>query len=302
MSAAADVVRPPHHQQLRFVSFEITGRCQLECVHCYADRGPSGTHGRMTTLDWTRLIDEVYDMGVSMVQFIGGEPTLHNDLPDMIEHALARHLAVEVYTNLVHVTPKLWEVFARPGVRLATSWYSDNAKEHAAVTRRSSHSPTRANIAEAVRRSIPIRVGLVGVLKDQRVAKARQVLVDLGVEDIGYDDLRHVGRGAGQPNPDISQLCGHCAQGKLAIGSSGAVWPCVFSRWLPVGNVLVEPLSAILRGSRYLSVVAELDATLTTKLPCVPDMCDPQCGPSCSPACPPSNNCRPVGACVPWYR
>ena len=57
---------------LRFVWLEITGRCQLQCKHCYAGSGPAGTHGRMTTGDWRRVIDEAAELGVRWVQFIGG--------------------------------------------------------------------------------------------------------------------------------------------------------------------------------------------------------------------------------------
>ena len=97
-----------------------------------------------------------------MVQFIGGEPTLHPALPDLINYTLARRLQVEVFSNLVRVTSALWKVFAQRGVRLATSYYSDMTWEHESITRgRGSYARTRANIVEAVHRSIPLRVGLI---------------------------------------------------------------------------------------------------------------------------------------------
>jgi MoaA/NifB/PqqE/SkfB family radical SAM enzyme len=51
---------------------EITGNCQLECMHCYADSGPGGSHGKMTAQDWMTVIDDARDIGAGMVQFIGG--------------------------------------------------------------------------------------------------------------------------------------------------------------------------------------------------------------------------------------
>lgn len=59
---------------LSFVWLEVTGKCQLQCTHCYAESGPSGTHGKMGTADWIRVIDEAADLDVTAVQFIGGEP------------------------------------------------------------------------------------------------------------------------------------------------------------------------------------------------------------------------------------
>jgi hypothetical protein len=64
-----------------------------------------------------------------------------------------------VFSNLVRVSSELWETFAHRGVRLATSYYSDDAAEHEAITRgRGSHARIKANITEALRRSIPLRV------------------------------------------------------------------------------------------------------------------------------------------------
>src|SRR5258708_4092159 len=114
---------------LSFLWLEITGRCQLRCAHCYADSGPWGDHGTMTLADWRRMIDEAAALGAPQVQFIGGEPTLHPGLPELIRYALGRNLRVEVFSNLVRVTPELWDVFSLPGVSLATSYYSDKVAE-----------------------------------------------------------------------------------------------------------------------------------------------------------------------------
>ncbi|MGH3823632.1 MAG: radical SAM protein [Pseudonocardiaceae bacterium] len=154
---------------LSFVWLEVTGKCQLSCVHCYAESGPSGTHGRMGAADWLRVIDEGVALGVSAVQFIGGEPTFHPDLMTLVRHAVNRGLRVEIFSNLVHVRPVLWEMFSLPGVSLATSYYSDESDQHEAITgRRGSHAKTRANIAEAVKRTISLRVGVIDLEHSQR--------------------------------------------------------------------------------------------------------------------------------------
>lgn len=160
-------------QDLSFVWLEITGRCQLHCEHCYADSGPRGDHGSMTCADWLSVVDQAAALDVAMVQFIGGEPTLHPDLPMLVSHALECGLSVEIFSNLANVTPRLWSTFALSGVRLATSYYADGASQHDAVTTRpGSYARTKANIAEAVRRSIPIRVGIIDVRDGQRVEQA----------------------------------------------------------------------------------------------------------------------------------
>ncbi|MBV9483807.1 MAG: radical SAM protein [Acidobacteria bacterium] len=234
-----------------FLWLEITGKCQLECVHCYAESGPSGTHGTMARSDWERVLDQARDLGVKMVQFIGGEPTLHPDLAALINHALRQGLLVEVFSNLTHVSPSLWEVFSQPGVRLATSYYTDDPDQHEKITqRRGSYAHTKANIIEAVRRSISLRVGLINVDDDQRVEQARSELKALGVQEIGMDRLRQVGRGIRNQQPNISQLCGSCGGGSIAILPDGTVSPCPISRWITIGNVHEEQLFSILTSQK----------------------------------------------------
>ena len=96
------------------------------------------------------VIDEATTLGVERVQFIGGAPTLHPDLAHLISYALGIGISVEVFSNLVRVTPALWEAFQQPGVSLAASHYSPNADEHNAITRRHSHDKTLANVREAL--------------------------------------------------------------------------------------------------------------------------------------------------------
>jgi MoaA/NifB/PqqE/SkfB family radical SAM enzyme len=283
--------------RLDFMWLELTGRCQLRCSHCYSSSGPAADHGTMTGDDWRRLLDQAAELDVSDVTFIGGEPTLHPDLPDLIRHALSQGLGVEVYSNLARVTEQLWQVFALPGMRLATSYYSRDADRHDAITGRRSHNRTLANIREALRRGIPIRVGVVDVNENQDVEAAVAELHALGLEDVRVDQLRQVGRGARHQAPGVDQLCGHCADGSLAVLPTGDVLPCPFARWLILGNVLDMPLAQI--GTRAGEVRQELAGIFSRQgqaEKCPPKETGPPCPPNFKkdpPKCPPKNGKGP---------
>lgn len=280
-----------------FLWLELTGKCQLECKHCYADSGPEGTHGTMTLADWQSAIDQAAELGVWMVQFIGGEPTLHPDLPALLEHALGAGIEVEVYSNLVHVSDRLWELFAQPGVRIATSFYSDDTAQHAAITGRNTMRHTLANIGEALRRDIPLRVGLIDLGDEQRVDQAKMLLADLGVTDVGVDRMRLLGRPA-RTACNASELCGKCGNGIAAILPDGTVTPCPLSRWLSAGRLPHAPLA---------DLVAEAGRIAEREIvPALPDACRPPCEPQCNPGCDPSltkpgggDGCRPAQSCNP---
>jgi MoaA/NifB/PqqE/SkfB family radical SAM enzyme len=283
---------------------DLTRKCQLACAHCYNASGPDGGQGTMTREDWLGVLDQAASVGVHRVQFIGGEPTMHPHFAELAAHALTAGLEVEVFSNLVHVPAECWELFQRGGVSLATSYYSDRASSHDAMTGRPSHARTRANIARAVRLRIPVRVGIIADEDDKRLEATRADLRGLGVTRIGVDHVRPFGRGAREgQEPDVSGLCGHCGNGRAAIGPDGTVSPCVFSGFIGVGNIHGAPLADILRGEAMTRANAAIRsargvrACYPDRAPCGPDYNPPQtCGPDedaeCSPGTPPST-CNP---------
>lgn len=271
----------------KFLWLELTAKCQLSCVHCYADSGPDGSHGSMTRNDWQHVIDEAAHLGVEMIQFIGGEPTLHPDLPELIRYTLSRDIKVEVFSNLVHISDELWDVLSLDGVSLATSWYSDDAAQHRRITGRNTYDRTKSNIVKALERSIPVRAGIISITAGQGVEEAERTLADLGVSEVGVDTARKLGRGH---RPSADELCGQCGDQIAAIGPTGEVWPCPLSRWMSAGNIQDEAtnLSGIL-DNKMSTLSAELVSVSPAR-----DTCTPKCVPDsfCKPTCTP-------GACKP---
>ncbi|MEZ0095727.1 radical SAM protein [Streptacidiphilus sp. EB129] len=301
----ATAVKP---SKVGFLELEITQNCQLTCQsHCYAGAGPTAGHGTMSDDDWRSVIRDAAASGITRVQFIGGEPTRRPGWDALVRYALSCGLSVQVYSNLYAIRMEWWDLFEHPRVSLATSYYSDQAKDHDRVTgRRGSHARTRANITEAVRRGIPLKAGIVDILDGQRVVQARADLLALGVTDVHTDRVRAVGNAA-RTLPSVTELCGRCADGRAAVMPDGRVTPCVLGRFLPAGSVKdVGGLPGVLTGARWGEIAASIPRRGRA---CVPDSCTPR-EDSCSPspgvaACTPadSNDCDPAStpACDPAY-
>jgi MoaA/NifB/PqqE/SkfB family radical SAM enzyme len=86
------------------------------------------------TRDWEHVLTQAAGLGCRHVTFIGGEPTMHPELARLARHAVALGMNAEIYTNLVHITPAMWELFQTPGVSLAASWYTSDRDQHKAIT------------------------------------------------------------------------------------------------------------------------------------------------------------------------
>jgi len=75
----------------------LTFRCQNNCVHCYAG-GPHETL-ELTTEDWKRIIDKLHSLGIFILTFTGGEPTLREDLPELLSYAQEKGIVTGLITN-----------------------------------------------------------------------------------------------------------------------------------------------------------------------------------------------------------
>jgi radical SAM protein with 4Fe4S-binding SPASM domain len=63
----------------------LTYRCNNECGHCYNAR--ERTFPEMPTDTWKRILDRLWELGIPHVVFTGGEPTLRQDLPELVAYA-----------------------------------------------------------------------------------------------------------------------------------------------------------------------------------------------------------------------
>jgi Fe-coproporphyrin III synthase len=81
------------------VVWNITRRCNLKCIHCYAQAKNKTHNHEVSTRDGKRLIDDLSDYGVPVVLFSGGEPLMRADLPELAAYAVKKGMRAVVSTN-----------------------------------------------------------------------------------------------------------------------------------------------------------------------------------------------------------
>src|SRR5512140_856141 len=74
-----------------------TYRCDNNCGHCYNARPRD--YPELDTESWKRIIDRLWELGIPHIVFTGGEPTLRNDLPELIAHAESKGQITGLNTN-----------------------------------------------------------------------------------------------------------------------------------------------------------------------------------------------------------
>lgn len=112
---------------------EIADRCNEACVHCYQVQGQKG---ELPTADWERVLDELAAMGVMILTFSGGEPTLRKDFLHLVSYARRLRFAVKIYSNALNISAEMARELGRLAVQeVQISLYSHEAAAHDRVTR-----------------------------------------------------------------------------------------------------------------------------------------------------------------------
>lgn len=86
------------------VVWNITRRCNLKCVHCYAHAKDTAFNDELTTAEGKALLDDLAEYGVPVVLFSGGEPVVRKDLPELAEYAVSKGMRAVISTNGTLIT------------------------------------------------------------------------------------------------------------------------------------------------------------------------------------------------------
>ena len=290
-----------------FAWIELTNKCNLKCVHCYANSGPeAGQDDILKTQDYKEIISELADLGCRNIQFIGGEATIHKDLIPLIDHALEFNFdSIELYSNLLFLSPALKQRITENNISVATSFYSFDAKIHDFITKgTASWERTLKNMRYLIDAGVDLRVGFIEMEENQgHYEKTKDFLKNIGISDLSFDSARKFGRKDIENKPKISELCGQCATDVICISPTGLVSPCIMSKPWGIGNLTESTLEELIN-SRKLMETRELILEETSKAnmgSCNPD-CTP-CTPKSGQNCPPKTNCHPQHRpnCSPKY-
>jgi radical SAM protein with 4Fe4S-binding SPASM domain len=98
------------------VVWEITKRCNLNCIHCYASSVES-PQAELTTQEGKRLLDQMAAVSeFRMIVVTGGEPLLRKDIFELMEYAGRLGFSIIFSTNGTLLTPQIARDLVKSGV------------------------------------------------------------------------------------------------------------------------------------------------------------------------------------------
>lgn len=265
---------------LRGMWLELTNRCNLQCVHCYADSSSLLDSKQLTVAQWRSIISQASDLGTQWIQFIGGEPLLYGkrNLFDLISIAKEKSFNfIEVFTNGTIIDEEHIDFFYKHGVNIALSLYDSTPEIHDEITQSPGSFQHTISSAEKLQEvGVPFRFGFTIMKQNCRYADETVdwVINKFHTAGICTDIVRC---SSGGQNKQISLITselwkrrlryepvfprftneslarnmgGHpCLCGKICVHSNGEIYPCIMDRTHRLGNAVTSPLSKIIQGA-----------------------------------------------------
>ena len=256
----------------------LTYRCNNDCAHCYNARPRD--YPELDTETWKRIIDRLWELGVPHIVFTGGEPTLRNDLPELIAHAESNGQITGLNTNARRMQSEQYvKQLVEAGldhVQITVESWDESIHEQMVQARGSFHQ-TIAGLRCAL--ASPLYVMTNTTMLETNVHTIPQTLdflADLGVPTLGLNALIYSGRGAsvgtGLKESQLQPLLDIATQ-KTAARGQRLIWytPTQYCRFDPLQanlgvkgctaslySMCIEPDGAVLPCQSYYQPLGNL--------------------------------------------
>lgn len=98
------------------IVWNMTRRCNLRCVHCYAQSEDLSYENELGRDESLAMIDNLAEFGVPVILFSGGEPMVHPRLAEYAEYAVKKGMRAVISTNGTLITREKARVLKEIGL------------------------------------------------------------------------------------------------------------------------------------------------------------------------------------------
>ena len=206
----------------------LTYRCNNACSHCYNAR--ERNFPELSSADWKKILDITWALGIPHVVFTGGEPTLREDLPELVAHAEANGQITGLNTNGRRLSdPAYVQRLTAAGLdHVQITVESHEADVHNRMVNARAFDQTIAGLKNALNSSLFVMTNTTMLRTNvESIPATLDFLAELGVPTIGLNALIHSGHGAsvgtGLPDSELTGLLS-IARAKTELNSQRLIW------------------------------------------------------------------------------
>lgn len=209
--------------------------CNQKCIHCYAGEQEYAIKEELTTEQWKTVIDKVKKARIPQITFTGGEPTLREDLVELIDYS--KWFVTRLNTNGVLLTSKLCERLYEASLdSVQVTMYSNNDKIHNLLVGANNFEKTVEGIRNALKANLNVSVNtpLCSINKDY-VSLIKFLHKEIGVQYFTCSGLIVTGNAVEEESQNtqlskeelltvLTQACEYIADNDLDINFTSPGW------------------------------------------------------------------------------
>jgi radical SAM protein with 4Fe4S-binding SPASM domain len=260
----------------------LTYRCNNDCTHCYNVQhpAPGEKKNELTTDDWKKIINRAWELGIPHIIFTGGEPTLRDDLPELIAHAESNGQITGLNTNARRLSDERFVAqLVESGLdHVQITLESSKPEVHDAMVRsKGAFQQTVKGIRNVLATPLYVMTNTTMLKTNVRTIPAMlDFLAELGIPTVGLNALIYSGRGAtvgtGLKESELAPLL-ETARQKTEVHGQRLIWytPTQYCNFDPVQmdlgvkgctaalyNMCVEPDGGVLPCQSYYHQLGNL--------------------------------------------
>ena len=188
------------------VVWNVTRRCNLKCVHCYAHARDIHFDDELTTEQGKTFITDLAKFGAPVILFSGGEPLVRRDLPELAAFAVESGMRAVISTNGTLITSTTAHTLKKIGlsyVGISLDGMEEINDRFRGV--RGAFKSALSGIENC--QEAGIKVGLrftINKINVTEIPKLFQLLEDMNIPRICFYHLVYTGRGTDLVNEDLS--------------------------------------------------------------------------------------------------
>ncbi len=204
----AEHMKAPHRMDILVSAMTKNGawHCNQKCIHCYAAGQPQAEEQELSTNEWKAILDKCREIGIPQITFTGGEPTMRDDLPELIAHA--RWFVSRLNTNGVKLTKEYCEELKKAELdSMQITFYSHDEAIHNQLVGAGNYDKTLEGIKNALEAGINISINTPLCKLNRDYVETLKFLKELGVEYVTCSGLITTGNATKEASVD-TQLTG----------------------------------------------------------------------------------------------
>ena len=202
----APFMTAPHRMDLMISSMVKEGKwnCNQKCLHCYAAGQPDANVKELSTYEWKKVICACREACIPQLTFTGGEPTLRDDLVELIEYS--KWFVTRLNTNGVLLTKDLCKRLYDASLdSVQITLYSSVKEIHNALVGAGNFEKTVEGIKNAIEAGLNVSINTPLCSLNSDYAETLKFAHNLGVRYVACSGLIPSGN-ACKENSTITKL------------------------------------------------------------------------------------------------